>query len=809
MRRFVLCPTFTFLCSFSLSVSVLLTLPASAQEPYLVPPREVVEILDAPPLPAVRPSPDGTWLLLSHRESMPGISELAVPMLRLGGHRVNPRTNGPYRTYYSRGLGFSLIRVADGEQRRLDVPDNDLVSPFWAPDSRHFAFLRSVEDGIELWVVNVDTGAAHALSGPEINAARSRNPCGWMPDGAHIICQVVREGRGEPPPEPTVPIGPVIQESSGVEAPVWTLTNLLQSPHDEALYDYYMTSQPVIFDVNTGTREDLGSPGIYETLEASPSGEYFLAIRIVRPYSYLLSDDRFPKEVKILDSRGDVIHSLASLPLDNSGVSMGWASAVPRRFSWRAGEPATLIYAEALDGGNPKQDAQYRDRLLELSAPFTGEPIELIRTESRLRSTIWGEDGLALVSESEWSTRRERTWILDTSNAEASPTLLWDVSGDDWYANPGRPVTTTTPSGDAVILQDGDWIYLTGSGGSPEGDRPFLDRLNLKTQETERLFLSSGESYETVVAVLDPEAERILTTYETPDEPPNYYLRDLKENTRTALTAFPHPAPQLAGVKKERIEYVRDDGLPLRGDLYYPVGYQEGSKVPVVVWAYPREFASTQGAGQVRGSPYQFHGRVTGPSHMLFLTQGYAVLDNASMPVVGGLKANDTFTQQLAANAKAAVDKLVEMGVTDPDRVGVGGHSYGAFMTANLLAHSDVFAAGIARSGAYNRSLTPFGFQRERRTFWEAPELYFQMSAFMHAEKINEPMLLIHGEIDSNWGTFPVQSERMFHAIKGLGGTVRLVMLPYEDHGYDARESVLHAVAEMFNWFDRYVKKVE
>ncbi|NNF26497.1 MAG: S9 family peptidase [Gemmatimonadetes bacterium] len=613
-----------------------------------------------------------------------------------------------------------------------------------------------------------------------------------------------------------MPAGPVIQESGDEASPAWTFQDLLEDEHDEALFDYYFTSQPVLVDSESGASQPVGQPAVYTSVEPSPSGEYLLAVRSVRPYSYLVPESRFPKEVEVLDMAGRRVAALASLGLDEGGPEhLGFRRAGPRDFSWRPGQDATLLYLEALDDGDPDRELPHRDRVMVLDAPFTGEGSELIRTEHRLGSgafgfgspVLWGEDSrTALVYEFDWPTRSTRTWIVDTARPGAEPRLLWDRNTDDWYGDPGDPLMTLDDAGQRVVRQDGDHMYLVGEGGSPEGDRPFLDRIDLESLETTRLFRSTADSYERVVAVLDSEGREMITQWETEVDPPNYFRIQTDGNARQALTEFPHPQPQLAGITKQKIYYERADGIPLSGELYLPADHEPGQRLPVLLWAYPREFADEAGAGQVRGSAHRFT-TISGASHLLLLTQGYAVLDDASMPIVGGFTANDTYVEQLVANGRAAVDKLVEMGVADRDRIGIAGHSYGAFMTANMLAHSDDFAAGIARSGAYNRSLTPFGFQYERRTFWEAPEVYFQMSAFMHADAINEPVLLTHGIEDNNPGTFPIQSERLYHALKGLGGTARLVMLPHESHGYRARESVFHTVWEMFEWMRRFVKE--
>ena len=801
-----------------LAVAVLFPQPparAVAQDAYRTPPPEVIDILDAEPFPSAVVSPSGDWMILAHGESMPGIEDLAAPMLRLAGRRISPVTNGMHAA--PPFVRFSVVDLNGGDTREVTGAADGLGAPVWSPAGDSFVFTRTTSDGVALWLAGPESGTARALTAPSLNGARGE-PCAWMPDGSSLLCHFVLEDRGPPPLPAAIPVGPVIQESGGEAAPSWTFQDLLESAHDEALFDYYLTSQPAIVDAATGDTRPVGSPAVYESLEPSPSGEYFLSVRTVRPYSYLVPDSRFTKEVEVLDGDGQSLRTLATLPLDEGGPEhLGFRRAGLRQFAWRPGAPAVLAYVEALDGGNPARDVPHRDRVLTLAAPFDGAGTELIRTEHRLGSgafgfgypVLWGEDGeTALVYEFDWPTRRTRTWAVQASSTGAEPALLWDRSTDDWYGNPGDPVMKQDATGRPVVHMDGTSIFLAGPGGSPEGDRPFLDRLDLAAAELQRLFHSAPDSYETVIGLADARAGRLVIRRETSEEPPNYHLVTTNDGERTALTSFPNPQPQLAGITKRKIQYERDDGIPLSGELYLPADYEPGTRLPVLVWAYPREFADEDGAGQVRGSAHRFT-TVSGASHLLLLTQGYAVLNDAAMPIVGGFTANDTYVDQLVANGKAAVDKLVEMGVADRDRVGIAGHSYGAFMTANMLAHSDDFAAGIARSGAFNRSLTPFGFQYERRTFWEAPEVYFRMSAFMHAEKINEPLLLTHGVIDNNSGTFPVQSERMYHAVKGLGGTVRLVMLPHESHGYRARESVLHTVWEMFDWMRRHVKERE
>jgi dipeptidyl aminopeptidase/acylaminoacyl peptidase len=784
---------------FAVTFACLLCASLSAQEPYKLPPRVIVDILDTPPLPGATVSPDRQWLLLLEQRSMPSIAELAQPMLRLGGNRINPRTTGPQLPGAITGL--VLKRVSDGMERRIAVQaPAALAFVSWSPDSRTIAFVQTRDSGLALWAADVATGQTRALTGAILNAT-SGPPCQWMPS-AKLLCELIPADRGPAPVAPQTPIGPTTQETRGRAAPAPTYEDLLKNANDERLFDYYFTAQLALVDAATGARTPVGAPAIFDRVDVAPGGELVLVVRTVRPYSYLVPDGLFPKEVDIWDLHGQVAHHLASLPT-GEGIPIRGVRPGPRGINWRPGVPATLVWAEALDGGDPRKHVDHQDRVVTLTAPFAGEPIELARLTKRYSGLSWDTQGVGFLGEYDRDRRWSKLWIVDAAKPGNAPALLFDRSAEDRYTDPGFPITRMTATGDFAMQRSGDWIYLTSTGASPQGDRPFLDRLNLVTKKIERLWRADTVHYEAVVALLDDAAKSFVTRRESRTEPPNYFVR--QGTTLRALTAFKDPAPQLTGIQKRLLTYTREDGVPLSGTLYLPPGYVPGSRLPVVMWAYPTEFASATAAGQVSAAPNRFN-IIRGPSHLFFLTQGYAVFDDPKMPIIGGDTANNHYVDQLVMNARAAVKAVVDAGVADPDRIGIGGHSYGAFMTANLLAHSDLFRAGIARSGAYNRTLTPFGFQNEERTFWQAREIYLRMSPFVYADSINEPILMTHGEADNNSGTFPINSERLFAAIKGLGGTARLVMLPNEAHGYAARESVLHTLAEMIEWFDRYVK---
>ncbi len=776
---------------------------------YITPPKEIVDILDAEPLPTVIASPDRHTLAIFRRQAMPSIAELSQPMYRLGGRRINPRTNGPHRLP---GLVGLTLKSIDGSERPVALPPGSkLMTIGFSPDGSRLAFANVRERGIELWIADVKTAQARTTTAPALNAALD-TPCEWLDSNTELLCTFVPAGRGAEPAEPAVPAGPNVQEHSGKAAPVATYEDLNKTPHDDDLFEHYATSQVEFVNAITGRRVPVGTPGLVDSFSASPDGRFVLLATLQRPFSRLLPASGYPKHIVILDRAGKTVRQLADLPAAEHVPILGVPTG-PRGYRWNRAEPATAVWIEALDEGDPRNQVPFRDRIVALGAPFTGEPAEMMKTEYRFRRIAWTERGVAIVSEYDRPKRWTRTWLIDAPGAEARK--LWDRSDEDRYGDPGLPltVTGTTPSpfgggGDGLVMQRGDSIFLRGDGASKDGDRPFLDRLDLKTLATERIHRSDEKSYEYVAHVLSDDAKTLLTRYETRTNPPTYLVRDLRAGTARVLTAFKDPHPQIttALANREFVTYERKDGVTLSGTIYLPTNYQKSARVPMYVWAYPREFADPGAASQVVGSPNRFT-TVGGASHLLMLTQGYAIFDGPTMPIVGtGETANDTYVDQLVASAQAAVDKAVAMGIADRDRIGVGGHSYGAFMTANLLAHSDIFRAGTARSGAYNRTLTPFGFQNERRTFWEVPQVYSKMSPFFYADKINEPILLVHGEIDDNSGTFPIQSERLFMALKGHGATVRYVTLPYEAHGYAARESILHTVAEMLNWLETYVK---
>jgi dipeptidyl aminopeptidase/acylaminoacyl peptidase len=781
---------------------------------YQKPPKEVLDVLNAPSTPTLSVNPTKTYAALSQQARYPSIAEVAEPMLRLAGMRIDPRTNGLHLAPHT--LSIELVKLPEGTKVKLALPPNAQAGPLrWSPDGKQFAFSNTMSNGIELWLGDPLSAKTHKIAGVKLNAVLG-DPIDWMPDNKTIIVKTVPMGRGPAPAEPRVPKGPHVQESDGAAGGVATYEDLLQNPHDEELYEYYATAQLVSIDTATGKVTALGKPAIFEGVDLSTDGKYMLITREHRPFSYLHPAREFPKEVEIWNQAGATIHKVASVPTPKTASRGGGVQPGPRQFRWMPNEPSSLMWVEALDGGNPREKVPNRDRIVALRAPFTGDPSEIVKTQERFSGIQFGKD-FALVEDSARVTRIVRTFKIDPAHPGTEAKLIWSRNSQDRYKDPGRPVSVTGGGGGrggggggrgggggGKLVQSGETILLEGEGASPTGDHPFLAKFNLNTLAEEKIFQSSPDVYEVVDAVLDETGTKFITRRESPTEPPNYYLHNGTKVTE--LTSFKDPAPQLRRITKQLVTYKRADGVPLSMELYLPPDYKPGTKLPAVMWAYPREFNDADTAGQIQGSTKRFT-TITGYSELFFLLEGYAVMENAAMPVVGTIDVvNNTYVEQIVADAKAAIDKAASMGVIDPDRVGVGGHSYGAFMTANLLAHCNLFRAGIAESGAYNRTLTPFGFQSEERTIWEARDTYLNMSPFLFADKIRDPILLIHGEADDNSGTFPIQSDRMYQAIRGNKGIVRLVFLPDEAHGYRAKETIEHLLWEKFQWFDKYVK---
>ena len=794
---------------------------------YSQPPKEILDVMRAPspPVPSVSPTQDK--ILLVTWQDYPLMARVATPFLRLAGARVETRNHSKHDTPGGYGIkpcaiGLELVQVAGGTRTPVNLPAGACAdNPQWSADGKQFAFTNVATDSVELWVGDAKTGKVHKIPGARLNPMLDHE-LRWMPDQKTLLVKLVPDNLGAPPTAPLVPAGPSIQEADGEkgQSSTYETRDTLNNKHDEDLFDYYASAQVALVDTATSKITRLGQPANVESLEPAPDGRHILVVSIHKPYSYVTTHERFPRNVDVWDTANRAkiqINTIATLPLADR-VPIHGEPLGPREFDWRATEPATLVWAEALDGGDWNVKVPARDKVMLQKAPFTTPAVEITRTEQRFQGIAWGERAnTGLLYEYDHNRHWTRTFVINVDDSQQKPRLLWDRSSEEKYANPGSPVWRKLGSGVRVVRMEGDAIYLSGMGASPDGDRPFLDKLDLSTQKSERLFRSDKDAFERFLSFAGGDTRSFVTSRQTVVEPPNAFLRTLgaatdspaageaaMATTSVAITHIPDPAPVVRGIQKRLVKYKRADGLDLSFTLYTPPGYVEGTRVPTILYAYPLDYADASKAGQVTGSQATFT-RLR--QYRLLLLAGYAIIDNASFPIVGDpRKAYDTYTEQLVADAKAAVDEAVRLGVADPARVGVTGHSHGALMTVNLLAHSDLFRAGVATSGSYNKTLTPFGFQSERRSVWESPDVYQKVSPFFYADKLKTPILIVHGADDANPGTTPLQANKLYEAIRGNGGTTRLVMLPNEPHWYTAMESNEQLIYEMVRWFDKYVK---
>lgn len=775
---------------------------------YQLPPKQIADLLLAPPTPSISVDGKAKYMLIIERPSYPLVEELGQTEFKIAGLRLNPKNFSPTRQLYIKGL--TIKAVVSGKTLSIKgMPVNlSALNPTWNPSENKIAFFNVTENAVDVYVIDLTNLSCQKLNKTPANLILGGGMV-WLDDST-LVYKVNVNKASDLAKRPITPMGPTIQENLGKAAPSVTYQDLIKSPYDEYVFEFLATSQLV--KNKNGVEVKIGTPALNYSFSISPDKNYILTRTLNKPFSYLVTASGFASSIKVLNINGVLVKTIAQLP-SSEGTASGYDNVqnAPRDFEWKDDEAATIVYAMPLDSGLIKKTVPFHDAVLALAAPFNDAPRELFKTTARFSNISWGNETLALVTEVLRTKQRYKVSVYN--HTIGSLTTLYERSLTDAYSNLGNPVTQKNKFGKSVIatVNNGRTLLMNNTtGASEKGDLPFLSMYNLDTKTNEIIWRSKEDCFEYVVDVLDPATLQIITRRETETEVPNYYLKSLKANSSLAITNFSNPYTSLEGVTKQKIKYKRADGVDLTGDLYLPKGYNKDKDgpLPTLLWAYPREFTNAADASQIRGNQHKFT-LLSWGSPVFYVTQGYAILDNAEMPIVATApekKPNDDFVNQLILNASAAIDKLVSMGVSDRNKIAVGGHSYGAFMTANLLAHSNLFKAGIARSGAYNRTLTPFGFQNEDRTFWQAPQLYLDMSPFAHADKIKTPILLTHGEMDDNTGTFPINSERLYAAIKGHGGIVRFVYLPYEAHGYRGKENVLHLLYEQGRWLDKYLK---
>jgi len=796
--------------------SLLFILAASfgfAQEDitYQKPPQEILDLVDFQRAPSISMDSKKEQIVFMYRNTYKTLIEISEEEMRLAGLRINPKTNISSTITYVNNIQYRKFKDKNLVQIK-GLPENPRLANFaWSPDETKMAFTHTTQTGVEVWIADFKTLSAKKLTEARANANLG-NPITWFKDGNSLLVRMLPKDKPELIDTKTaLPTGPIVTTSDGSLAQNRTYQDLLKNKIDEDNFDILTTSELYKVDLNSNATL-WKEKAIYRSETFSPDGNYMMITTIERPYSYIVPLGRFPVTTTIYDKDGKLVSEFDKKPLIEDMPKGFMATQTGKRsINWRADQPATLVYAEALDGGDPANEVEFRDEVFQIEAPFTGKVQSVAKTIGRYSGIMWGNENYALLSDYWWNTRNTKTYIINPSDFSQKPQVVWDRNYQDNYSDPGSPETKRNEFGRYVLDIQNDNIFLLGDGFTEKGQFPFIDEFNLKTLKTKRLYQSNlTNQKEDINSILDSKKGEVLVRIESKNQYPNYYVRNIKNRKAPVqITHFENPFKKIESVHKEVIKYKREDGLELSGTLYLPVGYdkKKKEKLPMIMWAYPAEYKDKSSAGQTTTNPNEFTFPFYG-SPIYWVTRGYVVLDDAAFPIVGegDEQPNDTFVEQLVSNAKAAIDAVDKLGYIDRNRVAVGGHSYGAFMTANLLSHCDLFAAGIARSGAYNRTLTPFGFQSEERNYWEAPEVYNTMSPFMSADKMKTPLLLIHGNDDNNSGTYTMQSERYFNALKGFGAPTRLVLLPKESHGYAAKESILHVIWEQDQWLEKYVK---
>jgi dipeptidyl aminopeptidase/acylaminoacyl peptidase len=775
----------------------------SAESGYKMPPENIVKIFDTPRTPYFTFIPFSQIAFEKSYIQYKNLEDISKPVLKLAGVEFSPQLNAPPDDY-----PINLLNIHDLKKRtvvKTNFPKNIKIRQTrLSIDEQKLAVSYETNDGIKLMIINISNGEISYIEDIKINDIVEDTGFFWLNDNKTLIIKTVPENRKEVVTS-AIPEFPIIEETYGKKSTTRTYRNLLKNKNDEKLFEYYFKSQLVTLNIETKLISKIGKPALFDDVSISPNNNFLLIQKIVKPYSYLVPYYYFPKQIQIIDMKGNLVNDFYQRPLLDE-IPIGGTFLGPRNIHWQPLKKSSLVWVEALDEGNPKNKVKFRDRILRLEIPSIKNTEELFKTEQRFSGINWSEEeDILIYSEYDRDKLWKKVWFYNINTDEKK--LIQDLSIKDKYNFPGELIKKKTKNGKIVFAQNGDNIYyINNKGATPEGNFPFLSKYNLKKAVTEILFKSKTDFHEIIYGFIDQSFDEIAISKQNKVTPPNYYLFNLETKKKTKYSDYKNPHPEISNLKRELVTYKRADGTLLSGELYLPADYKNGQRLPLVISAYPREYTGNSTAGQIDFTSNQFN-RFWGAAVRYFALDGYAVLNKASIPIVGNPETvNENFIEQTVSSVKAAIDYLDERKIIDREQVGIIGHSYGAFMVANVLAHSDLCAAGIARSGAYNRTLTPFGFQRERRTLWEAKDFYIKVSPFMYAEKIDVPLLLIHGENDPNSGTYPMQSQRFYQALKGNGATARLVILPFEGHAYQSEEANLHVLTEMIVWFEKYVK---
>ena len=827
-------------------------------EGFLSPPDEIAKVVLAPRhlnVSLTNPSPDRKYFLKAESEGMPTMAVFAKPHYYLGGVQIDHRANRA-RSLTTRGSsGFSVIDWETGRTTKIELPRGArATNPAWSRDGREVAYFAHFDNATHIYIANAATGKSRALTKAPVLATLVTS-FAWTADGKGIVTVLVPEGRGAEPRLPDVPTQPKIRVTQGTKAQTRTYASLLETPHDKALLEYYATGQLAVIDTKSGAVRRIGKPAMVQRVDASPDGQHFRITHMQHPFSYIVPVQSFGNREELWDSNGKVLLEIAKRELrEGAGPGATDDDAAPaaqarqaadtakRNLAWNPVGPG-MIYLQqepaqrraerdsaAPAGRNEVNQPRRKDRLYQWLPPYDAASAKvLFESESRMSNVRFSEDGQVLfVSDDNgesavYLSEPARRYTITRGRGGAggrggggggTQTPAQIAAADSaFYNNPGTLLTKTGPNGATVVQMSSDRqaVYLSGTKYFPnpvaDAPRSFVDRLEVKTGNKTRVFESDGKVWETVSEVLDDDFTRAIVSRESPTEVPDFYLRDMKAGTLRKLTNNVDYSPELTRAIRKIIPVERVDGYKFFVNITLPPDYVQGTRLPAMFWFYPREFTDQQSYDRTRRTLNKTRFPSISTRDMDILTKlGYAVVE-PDAPIVGeNGRMNDNYVSDLRNNLTAVIDTLVSHGYIDRNRIGIGGHSYGAFSTVNAMVHTPYFKAGIAGDGNYLRALTPNGFQTERRDLWTARETYLEMSPLLYADKLNGALLMYHGMADQNVGTAPINSERLYHALMGLGKTASLYMYPYEDHGPATKETNLDLWARWVAWLDTYLK---
>lgn len=751
---------------------------------YVLPPEPVVSLLERESAPTAFVHAGARRVARLFEQKLVPTSQLERPQLGLAGLRIDVGNRMRAGTdLYTRLRYSALDYAADIHEYR--PPDGSLIAELnFSPSGNKMLVTLAFTDHLEVGLLDARDHSFQTLSTGPLSAFWGA-PCSFVNEDSLICAQP--QNTGAPPP---IEIGPNIRELMSGAAPVVPYSNLLRDANDDRLFEHYGAVQFALVPTDGTESRLLNVSGMITAAGVSPDSDFIYTSRISRPYPRQLPVSRFPQSLSIHSTAsGEKIFEQAKASRDQVNVSL---APGPRMPSWDPTRPASLLFVERQLEANDSAT----DSLLEISAPFGGPAQNLAPGLRRVSAFAWSNKGNLFLTDSGSGSRTWVSYQLRDKLIELARGGESDVVGD-----PMQALRVNGESG--AILETSGILHFKDETSLDTGAHPTLVAWTYATGKSDELWRSKDTEHAEVLAVLKHKKREYLIATESPSLPRHLVIS--REGQRHGLTQPAPPHPELFGMERRMMRYKRADGLPLSGMLSLPAGAQEGITTPLVLWIYPRDFADSDQASKSKEYPQRYIDP-KGASRFLLLNQGYALFD-CPMPIVGEVTSGrDDFLSQLISNAEAAIDHLVSIGIADRDRIAVMGHSYGAFAVANLLAHSKLFRTGIATSGAYNRTLTPFGFQRETRTFWQNTEAYVNMSPFFFADNIEGSLLLVHGEADDNAGTPILQSERFYAALVGNGVRTRFVSFPYEGHHLRGRDAVLHTAAEMIHWLDRELR---